>query len=180
MEPEYIYEELLQEISDKGYSVVGAHSDVPFYYSVGALDKIGFEIYLEAINPSTAELLIDSLISVWVKNEREPSDGAYVLLGLAKYGYRLGLVEVDDPIVIKDRALYAAAHNENRAFKTYQLVFPDTSNKLPWEAGYDDLAMSTQTVYRKSIFKGEPNKDVSLTSAVEIDFTSRMVQPESH
>lgn len=174
------YQLIQSEIKKVGYSIVGITEGVPYYYTVGAAELIGFELFVEALPPETAERFIRNLISIWSHTDSSYISDVIEVRGIAAHGFRVGLVKVDVALVKSDKVLFATAHHSPGDFDLFQFVLPDKDNTLPWEKEFNAEGLPSQTVYRQSLINPLESLDNKGANIPVLDFAEFMVKPKMH
>lgn len=157
------YENILSEIDKNGFAQVGVVNDAEaYFYTVGCLELIGTELYVEALQPSNADVLLNSVVNILSVREEKKLPDAVIVNGVLAHGYKLGVVRVEDVSVKSSKSLYASAHHESDQYKLYQLMLPDQQNNLPWEVGYDHKGMSNQGQLNPKLVSSLKDNEISI------------------
>lgn len=145
-------DEIHETIDKEGFALVASdHEGKRLYYTVGAKVFIGSEFYLEHMEPRTVELIVIHMMGILSKQDSEEIPLAFTVDGILAHGYKLGFMVIDDDAVVRE--CMPATLEDGDVPRVYQVLPPDTSNRLPWDEGYDADSMPYQSVKNQRFLK---------------------------
>ncbi|MET3568178.1 hypothetical protein ABIC47_003694 [Leifsonia sp. 563] len=122
--------ELARMVETHGWAirhVLGSSSVAPFSYTVGLTARGWDELVITGLPADVADAFIRNAV------DEQASSGAFPAGGRTTALTESGSVAI---LRVEDRSGLTAAARILGDFEALQLVWPDSTNRLPWELGY--------------------------------------------
>jgi hypothetical protein len=127
-----IQDSIKEHIASTGLSVMGVSADPTFSYTIGLLERYGYELIVVGLRAQYAQIIFNEIAHEWLP--KGPLAVNVPVLGLASMPT---MFRMCSPELVKDYGVQAFVYHQRDSVPFLQMVLPDRAGRFPHDPDYD-------------------------------------------